>query len=170
MTTPQKAPSDLDARLKKIRLLSLDVDGVLTDGGLYYADDGSQLRKFNVRDGMGMKQVLAAGIEIALITASDTDAIMKRAQTLGVRHVRMGVGDKRSALTQICEGLGIGLEEVAHMGDDVNDLSVLGVVGLPMTVADGRPEVMAVAEFVSGLVGGDGAVRDVCDRLLKARG
>lgn len=169
MPANPKIPADLDKRLKGLRLLSLDVDGVLTDGGLYYADDGSQLRKFNVRDGMGMKQVMAAGVEIALITASNTDAILKRAEGLGVAHVRMGADDKVAALSDVCTKLGIDLADVAHMGDDLNDLPVLGAVGLGMTVADGRPEVLAVAEFISDRAGGDGAVRDICDRILKAK-
>ena len=161
--------ADLAERLRAVRLLTLDVDGVLTDGGLYFAEDGSQLRRFHVRDGEGMKQVMATGVEMALVTASSTPAITHRAQVLGVNHVLVGVKDKLSAVEGLCRTLGLDIAHVAHMGDDVNDLGLLNAAGLALTVADARPEVLAVADFVSTRNGGAGAVREVCDRLLGAR-
>jgi len=165
---PKLDRSTLIERLKRVRLLTLDVDGVLTDGGLYLDDRGHQLRKFNVKDGMGMQRALAAGVEVALITASDTDAIRHRARILGIRHALVGVDDKLSALRPLCNNLGIDMTEVAHMGDDLNDLPVLAAVGLPLTVADAVSEVLAAVAFVTERPGGGGAVREICDLIVAA--
>ena len=153
---------ELSARLAAVRLVSLDCDGVMTDGGLYYAADGTELRRFNVRDGVGIKALMHAGIEVAFLTASATEAIAQRARVLGVRHCLTGMEDKLGALTALCDSLGIGLNQAAHVGDDVNDLQLLRAVGVPMTVADAVPEVLRVA-------GGAGAVRDIAGRILAAR-
>ena len=160
---------DLIQRLKGVRLLSLDVDGVLTDGSLYYAEDGSQLRKFNVKDGMGMKAVRKAGVEVAIITASKTAAIHHRGEVLGIPHVFVGVDDKLTTLNGLCATLGIGLDAVVHIGDDVNDLPVLRAVGLPITVADAVDPVLDVARYVTTRKGGEGAVREICDLIGRAR-
>ncbi|MEQ8193104.1 MAG: hypothetical protein RIB59_01305, partial [Rhodospirillales bacterium] len=112
---PTKAA--LAKRLRGIKLLSLDVDGVQTDGGLYYTETGEQLRKFNVRDGVGIKQVMAAGIAVVIVTASKTRAIAHRGRTLGVPHVFVGVEDKCAAIAGLCEDLGIAMKNVADMGD-----------------------------------------------------
>ncbi len=156
--------------LGRVRMLSLDVDGVLTDGALYYAEDGSQIRKFHERDGVGMKRVLAAGVEMVLITASKTQAIRHRGKDLGIRHVILGADDKLAALSGLCRGLGIDLGDVAHMGDDLNDVPVLEAVGCPLSVANGAPEAKDAALYVTERAGGDGAVREVCDLLVAARG
>ena len=160
----------LRERLKTIKLLTLDVDGVLTDGGLYYADDGSQLRKFNVKDGMGMKLAREAGVEIAIITASHAPAIQHRGDGLGIPHVFVGVEHKLSALTTLCADLDISLEDVAHIGDDVNDLPVLCVVGVALTVADAVDEVLETAIYATTRNGGAGAVREICDLIVQGRG
>ena len=160
---------ELQERLKTIKLLSLDVDGVLTNGGLYYTDDGHQMRKFNVKDGMGIVAAMAAGVEVCIITASKADVITKRAQDLGVTHIFPGVEDKLQTLSGLCAELAINLSEVAHIGDDVNDLPVLEAVGLPMTVADGVSEVLQVAQHVTDKEGGKGAVREICDLLVSTR-
>lgn len=159
----------LKAKLKDIRLLSLDVDGVLTDGGLYYADDGSQLRKFNVKDGMGMQMARKAGVEVAIITASDTPSITHRGHKLGLSEVHVGVEDKLATLTEMAGRLGIPLSRVAHMGDDVNDIPVLERVGLPLTVADAVPEVLRRVAHVTRRKGGEGAVREICDLIVAAK-
>jgi 3-deoxy-D-manno-octulosonate 8-phosphate phosphatase (KDO 8-P phosphatase) len=156
-------------RLARVELLALDVDGVLTDGGVYYADDGLQLRKFNVKDGVGMQSAQAAGIQLALVTASKVPAIRHRAKALGVDHVFIGVADKLGVVTALCGNLGIGLDRVAYVGDDVNDAGVLGAVGAPMTVADAVPQAKAAAAYVTARNGGDGAVREICELLLNAR-
>lgn len=161
---------DLGDIARSIQLVSLDCDGVMTDGRLYYADDGSQLRAFHVRDGVGIKMLMEAGIDVAFITGSRTEAIERRAKDLGVAHCLTGIEDKLTALQTLCDGLGIPLDAVAHVGDDVNDLPVLARVGLPATVWDAVPAVRDRARIVTARTGGDGAVREFCERLLDARG
>ena len=157
-------------RLKGVKLLSLDVDGVLTDGGLYYTEDGQQLRKFNVKDGMGLNRVRAAGVEVALICAAKSTAILRRGESLGLSYVLVGCEDKLAALSEICEKLGYDLVDAAYMGDDLNDLAVLEAVGLPLSVADAAPEARAAAAYVTSRRGGDGAVREICDMIVAAHG
>jgi len=156
-------------RLEGVRLLSLDLDGVLTDGGLYYAEDGSELRKYDVKDGMGIKLVQKAGLQVCLITQSNVPAIRIRAERLGIAHAHMGIEAKLPVLQGICDRLGIGLENVMHIADDVNDLPVLRAVGLPVAVADAVDAVKAVARHVTAKNGGRGAVREMCDLLLAGR-
>jgi len=162
--------TELLDRLAGIGLLSLDVDGVQTDGGLYYTESGQELRRFHVHDGQGIKLAMAAGVEVAFLTASTTAAIRHRAERLGVRHALLGVPDKLAALEALCGRLGLPLARVAHVGDDVNDLELLHRVGCPITVADARPEVRAACRHVTLAAGGRGAVREICDLLVAARG
>ncbi len=162
-------PRLLDA-LARVRLLSLDVDGVLTDGGLYYTESGEELRRFNVRDGLGIQMLGAAGLPVAVLTASATPAIAQRCRRLNVGLVRTGCTDKLTEVTAICAELGITLAEVAHMGDDLNDLPLLKAVGCPITVADGVEAVQEVALWATSRRGGDGAVREICDLLLARTG
>jgi len=169
MNKKKLSPEALRNRLAAVQLLTLDVDGVLTDGSLYYAEDGTQLRKFNVKDGMGIKLAMAAGVRVALITASTTPAIRIRGEQLGVGHVFLGALDKLATVDTLCRELGIGLDAVAHIGDDLNDLPVLQAVGCPMTVADAVREVRDAVLFVSGRGGGEGAVREICDILAAAK-
>lgn len=161
--------SDLDKRLARVRLLSMDLDGTLTDGGLYYTETGAELRKYHVRDGMGIKWVQAAGIATAIVTMSTTPAITHRADRLAINHLVLGSHDKVAALAGICAELGITLDQVAHIGDDVNDLSLLAVVGCPVAVGDAEDCVKNAACWVTPRNGGHGAVRDLCDRLLAVR-
>jgi 3-deoxy-D-manno-octulosonate 8-phosphate phosphatase (KDO 8-P phosphatase) len=160
---------ELRERLAEIKLLTLDVDGVLTDGAVYYTDDGKQLRKFNVKDGMGIKIAMAAGVAVALVSQSTTPSISHRGEQLGIGRVLLGVEDKLAAVTGICGEMGIALDCVAHVGDDLNDIPLLGAVGCPMTVADAAPEVMELAAFVSERGGGGGAVRQICELLARAK-
>lgn len=153
----------------RIRLVSLDCDGVMTDGTLYYGEDGRQWRAFHVHDGVGIRMMIEAGLEVAFVTASRTAAIERRAEVLGVPHCLVGVDDKREALAGLCGRLGIGFETVAHMGDDLNDLPVLEAVGLPATVPDAVPAVHAVARYTTGRRGGEGAVREFAEWLLDGR-
>lgn len=153
----------------RIRLVSLDCDGVMTDGTLFYGEDGRQWRAFHVHDGVGIRMLIEAGLEVAFITASRTEAIARRAEVLGVPHCLVGVGDKREALAGLCGRLGIALEAVAHMGDDLNDLPVLQAVGLPATVPNAVPAVHAVARYTTQRAGGAGAVREFAEWLLDGR-
>jgi 3-deoxy-D-manno-octulosonate 8-phosphate phosphatase (KDO 8-P phosphatase) len=154
--------------LRRVRLLSLDVDGVQTDGGLYYTETGAELRRYHVRDGMGIKLLMAAGIHVAFISQSTTASIAERGRKLGVTRCLTGIDDKLAALSALCDELRIPLDAVAHMADDVNDLPLLRAVGLPMAVADAVPAVLSSAAWVSTLPGGRGAVREACDLLLSA--
>ncbi len=156
-------------RLQQIRLLALDVDGTLTDGGLYYTADGQELKKFNAKDGQGLKLLMAQGIQVAWITASSAVVTWHRARNLGIPYILLDVEDKLSALKELCYAIGITLDQVAYMGDDVNDLEVLQQVGLPLAPADAVLAVRNVADYITALKGGEGAVREVCDLILAAR-
>ena len=156
----------LSNHLAKVKLLALDVDGILTDGGLYYTETGQELKKFNVKDGLGIKQLMKHGIQVAIISASNSEATHHRACKLGIRHVFIDCNDKLSVLKDLCQILQINLSEVAYMGDDLTDLPVLQAVGCPLTVSDAIAENRACAIYVTEKGGGQGAVRDVCDRIL----
>jgi len=166
---PERQKLDLaqfKEQLKTVKLLSLDVDGILTDGGLYYTETGDELRKFNVKDGMGMKGARLVGVELCIISASTTNAIQERGKRLGIPHVYTGATNKIEILQKICDELGIGLENVAHMGDDLNDISIMEKIGTPITVADGVEAVKAETIYITQKNGGKGAVREICDLLI----
>ena len=165
----QISRKQLKKRLQTIELLSLDVDGVLTDGGLYYIDDGHQMRKFNVKDGMGIVQAMKAGLEICIISASKADVVSKRASDLGIKHVYPGSEDKLAKLSERCAELSLDLKHVAHIGDDINDLPVLKEVGLSLTVADAVDDVRGAVDFITSKEGGKGAVREICDLIVEVR-
>lgn len=173
MTKAQKqklSKTEMLERLKSLRLLSLDVDGILTDGGLYYTETGEELRKFNVKDGMGMKRARDVGVELAIISASTTKAIAERGKRLGVERVHIGAKNKLEILASICQELGIGFDQVGHMGDDLNDIPILKKVGFPMTVCDAVEEVKNEVIYITQRGGGQGAVRELCDMLVQANG
>jgi 3-deoxy-D-manno-octulosonate 8-phosphate phosphatase (KDO 8-P phosphatase) len=161
--------SELSSSLSQVKLLALDVDGVLTDGGLYYTDSGEELKKFNVKDGQGIKLIMQAGIEVAIISASNSAATLHRAKKLGIKHAFIGVEDKLTILKQLCEDLSLSLAQVAYVGDDVNDLPILKSVGCPLTVADAMPENQTLALYVTKLAGGQGCVREICNLLWQAQ-
>jgi len=167
--TEKLTTREAELRLGQIKLLSLDVDGVMTDGGLYYTEDGLQFRKFNVKDGLGIKLAIKAGVQMCIISASKATSTIKRAEHLGIQHVRIGAQDKLSELRAIAESLGVDLHEAAHMGDDLTDVPVMENVGLPLTVADAVPEAIHAARYVTAKPGGAGAVREICDLIVKAR-
>ena len=156
-------------RLSGLKLLSLDTDGVLTDGGLYYTDDGTEIRKFNVKDGLGIQRVQQAGVMVAIITASSSPSITHRGNKLGVDYVFLDCKQKLDVLLQICDETGIDLEQVGHVGDDLNDIPVMEAVGCPMTVADAEMEVVSTAIFVTKKKGGEGAVREICNLIVAAK-
>jgi 3-deoxy-D-manno-octulosonate 8-phosphate phosphatase (KDO 8-P phosphatase) len=153
----------------KIRLLVLDVDGVLTDGRLYYSAEGETLKVFNVRDGYGIRNLAAAGVEIAVITGRRSEAVAERCRDLGIRHVSQGIQDKLARLNVILKRLAIPASECAVVGDDTIDVEMMQVAGIAFTVADAHPDARRAADVVTRLAGGHGAVREICDQLLAAR-
>ncbi len=153
-----------------IRLLVLDVDGVLTDGKLHFGPRGEALKLFHVRDGHGIKQLDKAGIEVAVISGRKSKMVEVRCRELGVRHVYQGEQDKVPAFEQLCSRLGVKEEACACVGDDVPDVPLMRRVALAFAVADAHPEARRAADIVTKLPGGAGAVREVCDYLLARRG
>jgi 3-deoxy-D-manno-octulosonate 8-phosphate phosphatase (KDO 8-P phosphatase) len=158
---------EVRARLARVKLLVLDVDGVLTDGSLYYTERGEEMKKFHVRDGQGIKLVQQAGIEVALMSGNASAAVQQRARGLGITYVFLGTDDKLATLTALCTRLGLSLAQVAYVGDDVNDLPTLHAVGCPCTVADAMSVNRACALYITSLPGGHGAVREICDLLVQ---
>ncbi len=153
-----------------VRLLVLDVDGVLTDGRLHYGSRGEVLKSFHVRDGHGIKALRAAGIEIAVISARRSAAVTRRCRELGIRHIIQGAGDKLAAFARLASRLNVRPEECACIGDDVPDIPLMRAVGLSYAVADAHPAAKRAARLATALCGGSGAVREVCDQLLAAGG
>ena len=158
------------AAAHRIRLLALDVDGILSDGRLYYDDDGRELKAFHVRDGLGIKMLQRSGVTVAIITGRSSPMVDRRAREIGIKHVVQGREDKAAALVELTGELAVAMSDCAYMGDDLPDLAALRAAGLALTVADAVPEVRAVAQWQSSLPGGAGAVREACEALLKARG
>lgn len=161
--------SELRSRLFQVKLLALDVDGVLTDGGLYYTERGEEMKRFNIKDGQGLKLLMQSGVEVAIITAKSSLSTAYRAKDLGIIHTYLGVKDKLSTLNRLCEKLSLSLSQVAYVGDDINDLEVMQAVGCPLTVADAMTINQASAMYITKLAGGQGAVREICDILLQLR-
>jgi 3-deoxy-D-manno-octulosonate 8-phosphate phosphatase (KDO 8-P phosphatase) len=155
--------------LAHVRLLVLDVDGVLTDGRLFYGPKGELLKAFHVRDGHGIKQVAAAGITVAIISGRKSAAVVRRAKELGIRHVTQGASDKLAALRKLAKARRVSLEECVCVGDDTPDAPILAAAGVGIAVADAHPDALEVADLVTTRNGGQGAVREVCDWLIKAR-
>ncbi|MEK7678916.1 MAG: HAD-IIIA family hydrolase [Deltaproteobacteria bacterium] len=160
----------LATRLKRIKLLILDVDGVLTDGSITYNDEGIETKVFHVRDGHGIKMLMRAGIDVALLTARSSKALLHRAKDLNISLVLQGRKDKLEGFMEILEKKAILPEEAACMGDDVVDLPLLRRAGFSVAVRDGVAEVKSAAHYITRLPGGRGAVREVTDMILKAQG
>ena len=161
---------DLTARAQHIRLLVLDVDGVLTDGGLFFGDDGQEYKMFNSRDGHGMRMLQNAGIPIAIITGRQSEVVKHRMENLGVAHVYQGQREKLPAFEALLQEVGLAAEQVAYVGDDVVDLPILTRVGLAIAVQDAHTLVKQHAHWTTPQGGGRGAVRDVCELILQAQG
>lgn len=160
----------LQARLRRVRMLATDVDGVLTDAGMYYTESGDELKKFNTRDGMGIKMLQAAGFVTAFITREKTAIVERRGGKLAVPEIHQGVDDKLAVLSRLAKKYGLTLDQVAYIGDDVNDLDVLRAVGLSAAPADAMPAVLRAVRYVCAKKGGEGAVRELADLILAARG
>jgi len=165
--------------MKGIKLFLTDVDGCLTDGGMYYTAEGEAMKRFCVYDGMGMVRLQQAGIPCGILTSEDSLIVKARAEKLKLQYLYLGVGSrvnpksktKLEAAKEICAELGITLEEVCFVGDDINDVELLSAVGYPCCPPNARPEVLAVPGIhVLKTPGGQGAVREVTDRILEGRG
>jgi 3-deoxy-D-manno-octulosonate 8-phosphate phosphatase (KDO 8-P phosphatase) len=156
------------APLSQIRLLVLDVDGVLTDGRLHYGPSGEIEKIFHVRDGLGLKAVLARGIAVAVISGRQSAAVTRRCEELGIRHVYQAIEDKATVLTQLLTSLGIKAQQCACVGDDEPDVPLMRRAGFAVAVADAHPSARKNAHRRTQLPGGQGAVREVCDWLLAA--
>lgn len=161
--------SEILTKAKKIRFFVTDIDGVLTDGNLYFGNQGEELKAFYVRDGLGIKWLQNAGLTTAIITGRTSQLVQNRADGLGITHVIQGREDKKTALIEMCNTLGFSLEETAYIGDDVQDLSAIRAVGLGCTVADASPLVKTHADWQSDFVGGRGAVRQLAELILTAQ-
>lgn len=166
----KRIPAGLRDKAKKIALLLLDVDGVLTDGRIIVDDRGVETKQFHVRDGQGIALLLRAGIEVGFITARSSKSVGHRAKDLGVRLVRQGVRDKVEAYTSIKRERGFSDAQIAYMGDDIIDLPTLRQAGLAFSVADGWEGLRSAVDYVTNSPGGHGAVREVAELLLKAQG
>jgi len=165
----QPAP-DLETRLSRIKMLLLDVDGVLTDGRLYFSNQGDEFKAFSTLDGHGIKMLQKSGVKVGIITGRTSHLVAKRASDLGINILIQGREDKWDALQEILAKHPLELDQIAFMGDDWPDLTVMCRVGLALTPANGHSSVLERSHWQSTLRGGDGAVREACDLILKAQG
>lgn len=163
-------PDTLNVRARAIKLLALDVDGVMTDGTLLFSALGDELKAFNILDGLGIKQLMAAGVDVAVITGRQSPLTAKRVGDLGIRHLLQGREDKGVALKTLALELGLAPESIAYMGDDLPDLPAIRYASLGVTVPNGHWFVRQHADFCTQAGGGHGAVRELCDLILSAQG
>ncbi len=162
--------NDVSQKAAGIKLVIFDVDGVLTDGGLFLGDDGQEYKAFHSRDGHGMVMLMKSGVEIGIITGRTSDVVRIRMQSLGIRHVYQGQRDKLPAYEKLKQELGFTDEQIAYVGDDVVDLPTMCRVGLAIAVQDAHPLVKQHAHWQTAHGGGRGAGRDVCEMILEAQG
>jgi YrbI family 3-deoxy-D-manno-octulosonate 8-phosphate phosphatase len=162
--------NDLNMKLQKIKLLVLDVDGVLTDGKIVFGSGNLEIKSFHVRDGHGIKIAIRTGLEIALVTGRSSEVVSRRALELGIERVYQGMKDKKPALAQLVEDLGITNDQVAVMGDDVVDIPLMRRAGFSFTVPEAPDAVRVEADYVTKAAGGNGAAREIIDMILKAQG
>jgi len=167
---PEPASPAVIAKARSIKLLALDVDGVLSDGRLYFSAQGDELKTFSTLDGHGIKLLQRHGIDVAIITGRNSPLVAKRAGDLQVRHLIQGREDKLTALHEVLDPLGLSLSQAAYMGDDLPDLPAIRAAGLGMTVPNGYWLVRQHADWCSRAPGGMGAVREACDLILDAQG
>lgn len=166
---PTELPQDITARAARIRLVIFDVDGVLTDGRLWYAADGSELKAFHAHDGLGMVILLKQGFEIAVITKRSSHVVTERTAELGIVHVYQGQDNKLECFEHLIAALKLTPDQVCYVGDDIVDLAVMMRVGLSIAPANAHPWVRDRAHWRTQLRGGEGAAREVCDLLLAAQ-
>ena len=156
-------------RARQVRLLILDVDGVLTDGNLYYGDDGSEIKAFYAQDGSAIKRLLAAGVAVAIISGRRSLAVRRRVSELGIGYLYEGIANKAAALAELSAKSKVESGHMAHVGDDLPDIALFERVGLACAVPGSHPAVLRQAHYVTTLPGGQGAVREVCDLILGAQ-
>jgi 3-deoxy-D-manno-octulosonate 8-phosphate phosphatase (KDO 8-P phosphatase) len=157
-------------RAARVKVMIFDVDGVLTDGSLTYGADGEVTKTFNVLDGLGIQLLNKTGVATAIISARSSPIVVRRAADLGITHVFQGMHDKRIAFARLLDATGATREQCGYIGDDVIDLPLLLQVGFAVTVPSGHPEVQHRAHYVTRAAGGRGAVREVCDMVMRAQG
>lgn len=157
-------------KAEKIRLLALDVDGVLTDGGLYIGAGGETCKRFNVQDGLAISCAIRNNLTVAIITGRQSELVCRRAAELGITEIYQGIKDKREMLEELAAKHSLQLTEVAYMGDDLNDLPALNIAGLACAPENAVQEVKDLADFIAAKKGGEGAVREVIETILKAKG
>ena len=155
--------------MREIRLFATDVDGVLTDAGMYYSESGDEWKKFNTRDGMGIKLLQKAGLITAIVTQERTRLVARRAEKLAIPELHQGVMDKLSVIRDMAMRHGISLRQVAYIGDDVNDIEALKAVGFSAAPADSLPQVLDIVDYVCRQKGGEGAVRELAEIILLSR-
>lgn len=170
MTPVARFDPQILLRAQDVRVVFFDVDGVLTDGGLYFTDAGETLKRFNSLDGQGLKYLMSSGIVPVIITGRDSAPLRVRLQALGIAQAHFGVQDKLAVAQQVLAGMGMGFEHAAAIGDDWPDLPVMQRCALAAAPQQAHAEVRAAAHWVSSRRGGDGAVRDLCDLILTAQG
>jgi 3-deoxy-D-manno-octulosonate 8-phosphate phosphatase (KDO 8-P phosphatase) len=155
---------------ESVRLLFLDVDGVMTDGRILMGEDGRELKSFNVKDGLGLKILQGAGVEVVIVSSRSSSSVLRRAQELGIVAVHQGVADKAGLCRDVMAERGLSREQAASMGDDLPDLAMFQVTGVRIAPADAAEDVRRAAHYVTSRNGGEGAVREACEWLLRARG
>ena len=160
----------IDTRLKQIRLVLLDVDGVLTTGQVIYDDDGRETKVFHVRDGLGIRMLMEAGIPVGIVTGRRSMALVHRCNNLGIGLLEDGVTDKAAALERILEKTGVSAPQTAFVGDDLPDLPIMRRVGVPIAVGDAHEKVKQAAVWTTRAYGGCGAVREISERILQSTG
>lgn len=161
---------DILERAANIRLVIFDVDGVLTDGKLFFDDDGNEYKSFHARDGHGIKMLRGSGVEVAVISGRQSKSVGRRMASLGISNVFQGQEDKLVAFNTLCGKLDLEPRQVAHVGDDLLDLPLMTRVGLAVAVNDANPGIVPYAHWRTSVVGGCGAAREVCDLIMKAQG
>ncbi len=157
-------------KAQRVRLMAFDIDGVMTDGRLYFSPNGDEMKSFFSRDGLGLKMLASSGVKLAIITGRDSPIVTRRAENLGIDLVFQGIGDKRAAMAKLLESEGLEFAQAGYMGDDVVDLGVMSACGFAATVPDCHGAVRKIADYVALAPAGAGAVREVCEFLLQAQG
>jgi 3-deoxy-D-manno-octulosonate 8-phosphate phosphatase (KDO 8-P phosphatase) len=157
-------------KAKTIKLLVLDVDGVLSDGRLYFSNSGDEIKAFSTLDGQGIKMLQRSGVEVAIITGRSSELVKRRANNLGIEHLIQGREDKLTALDELIAIVGVNYSEIAFLGDDLPDLAAIRKAGLGMTVANGHHFVVEHADWQTQARGGEGAVREACELIMRAQG